>query len=234
MSVRRRVPRKREEDPGGVGLSYVAPPPAPIRVNVAFFGHSYVNHMRTYVDSRPQEIRTASGEGELHFGFFGVSGGYIDTVCDSPQYERLRLFRPRMTFLSIGGNDVLPNQPPGYVAHFARRIGDLALKIEEEVGGQVKIVNLEYRSNPVGLSKEEFGRIKNGVNKYMRVHHPMKLRFVSAVLPVSDCSVVGVHLDPDREQPLFDRLVRLARKLIERDEGYINLRNPHPPIIFPQ
>lgn len=49
MSVRRRVPRKREEDPGGVGLSYVAPPPAPIRVNVAFFGHSYVNHMRTYV-----------------------------------------------------------------------------------------------------------------------------------------------------------------------------------------
>ena len=101
------------------------------------------------------------------------------------------------------------NTVPRDLAH---SIKDIALEIEAQTGGEAVILGLEHRTRPRGLSAEDYCKIKNGVNRWLRRVLPeTKKRFEPIGVRRDELDFDGVHLNTTATGELFERIVRIAR-----------------------
>lgn len=165
---------------------------------VAVFGHSYVRELEF-------ELRPVQRDDQcFSVRKFYVSGGTVDRLGESEELKRLVLFRPHVTYLIVGGNDVRLNVSP---RELATSIQTLAQGIERDTGGKVRIVGLESRTNPRGMTAEEYNKIKNSVNRIMkRSLGWTRTRYTSMNMSKDELRD-GVHLNFSACRELTQRLV---------------------------
>ena len=221
---RRGASRSGSGDPSGVGLDFVPSSATPLAdTRIAFFGHSYVRYLRA-ADTGRQYYQGADGIKSYEIQYFSVSGAKVGSLRNSAEWYNLGLYRPHVTFLFIGGNDIRYDIVP---KELAREITDLALEIEQITNGSCKIVNIEKRLKTRGISADDFNKVANAVNKNLRQKIPeAKPRFFATPIIVKDLGGDGVHPHIEAVKDIHGRVVRLIIKLLERGEGMFTLRRP--------
>lgn len=175
----------------------VAEGQAPLR-EIVIFGHSYVNHLQV----RDPII----GQG-LFLRCLGRGGAKVATIRSDGIWERLLRDRPALTFLVLGGNDITPESD---LVQLAQDIEDLAKEIEDKTGGHCKIVGVEKRTNPRGMSSARFNAARNGVNR--RLKRQLKFartRYMSMEMNEQELWD-GVHLKREANDRLLSLLVTKA------------------------
>lgn len=189
---------------GGVGENFVPSDsvnPRPIK-KAAILGHSYVS--RFFID-RPV----------YHPWFrllkFSAPGAKVGDIRERPVWQEFLLYKPELTFLVLGGNDLCEETQP---LSLAREIVDLSREIEESTGGRCVIVGIESRTSPRGLTPARYNKIKNSVNRGIRRLPFGSTRYVPMEMS-KDELWDGVHLNPTASQDLFHRLVHHARRHFE-------------------
>ena len=65
----------------------------------------------------------------------------------------------------IGGNDIKAQSSP---VDIARAIITLAKEIKESTNGEVRIVTIERRPGPRGVSQISYNRQRNSINRYLK------------------------------------------------------------------
>ena len=130
-------------------------------------------------------------------------------------WGRYLAYKPNLTILVIGGNDIKPASKP---VEIARAIIQLGKRIELETGGKVKILTIERRPVPVGVSAISYNRQRTSINRYLKHRDEFtwgKLIFSEAQ---DGDSQDGVHL---RERAMTD----LAHKLVWHMERFVESVN---------
>lgn len=187
---------------GGVGLDFVPPPalnPQALR-RVAILGHSYVSRF-----NRPDPQLFREG---LQVELFPVPGAHVTDILTGPVFDACVAFQPDLVLLIIGGNDITPITEGKVLAN---RIADVAREIEEKAGGHCKIVGVESRTKPRGMEADLFKRIKNSVNRNLRMRIAFtSARFVPMSMSTDDLEDDGIHLTPWGSYQLFNYLMGMA------------------------
>ena len=175
-------------------------------INVALFGHSYVRHLHT--DLRP--ITHQGRRFMFHWHF--VSGGTVDKLYMSGEYQDLSLLKPAVTYLIVGGNDIRPDTVP---KDLAIKIENLAKNIERDTGGKVRIIGLESRTNPRNMAADQYNKIKNSVNMWLKSRLAWsRIRYSSMHMGKYDLSNDGVHLNAEASVNLRQRLEDDIRRML--------------------
>ena len=175
---------------------------------VAIFGYSYVKYF--FID-RPI----------YHPDFvlkkFAVPGGRVDTIRSTDKWQALLNYKPDLTILLLGGNDIRVDTVPRDLAH---SLEELVLEIEAQSGGSTLLLSIEHRTNPRGLSAVKYRQIKNSVNRWIRSCIPItKARYRPIGTRQTELDFDGVHLDPTACERLFQRIVGLARDWFLHQQG---------------
>lgn len=111
------------------------------------------------------------------------------------EYQNLVLLRPAMTFLIVGVNDIRPDTVP---KHLATDIEQLARYIERYTGGNVQVIGIEFRTNPQGMTTDQYNKIKNAVNMWLKHRLPWTgTRCSSMHMAKYELSDDGVHLNAE-------------------------------------
>lgn len=185
-----------------VGYDFVPPPAAndPPAKLVTILGHSYVRNLfagRTY-DEPP-----------FKFHKLAESGATVESLRDSASWEQLARFRPVLTILIIGGNDISESTSP---RDLANAIQSLAQQVEELTHGSVIILTIENRLRPRRISGEKFKTIKNATNRWLRRVLPFtKTRCYPCGVMDEHLGADGVHLTPAGNIALLDNIVQLTK-----------------------
>ena len=187
---------------GGVGEGFkpsVAGNTHPLG-KVAVFGHSYVARLN---ESCPKVV-----DGRL-LKLFWLGGATTFIIQFSHAFDRLVQYQPELTILLIGGNDIKPETQP---RQLAAAIEQLAQRIEERTGGHCLILGIEKRSNPRGMSAEQFHKVRNAVNRNLRQklvfardrYHPMEMS-------TEQLTYDGVHLNQVGTEHLFEVILQMVQ-----------------------
>ena len=185
--------------PGGEGATGGVPS-YPVR-RIAIAGHSYVGRLNL--------SRTLYQPGNLQVRRFAKPGGTITSFRTSGAWDALVRWRPDLTFLVLGGNDIVDGV---CVWTLVGRLADLVLELEEETGGRCHIVGIECRDNPRGISAEDFKRVKNAVNRGLKRVHRIRGRYTNMQFYHEYLSWDGVHLDNRGTEQLLRHLLAETRR----------------------
>ena len=186
---------------GQVGTDFLPPEGEVIEKKIAVLGHSYVRDLpmpSRHVLGHYTENRIA-----LCRKFF-VPGATVDSIQTGNVWQRFTDFKPDLTFMIIGGNDITYASQPAVIA---RKIIQLAKRVKEETGGEVRIVTIEKRSSPRGLTVIRYNRQRTSINRYLKTRDPFTLnRLIFSEATLSDF-FDGVHLRNRAIQELANLLV---------------------------
>ena len=195
---------------GGVGSDFVPSPSNnvhPIK-KVAIFGHSYVRYF--YIDRQVYHP-------EFTLCKFAVPGGKVGTIRNTEVWNSLIQYKPDLTIILLGGNDIASNTVPRDLAH---SLEGLVLDIEALTGGGTILLGIEHRTIPRGVSADTYRKIRNSVNRWLRAVLPVtKPRFRPIGVRQTELDFDGVHLNPTASEDLFQRIVFLARDYFVEQQG---------------
>ena len=202
------APNEAQRGWGDVGQSFEPPEANQLQHNVAIFGHSYVARLPL---AKPKVV----GAPGLIVRAFSVPGGKVSTIRNHREYHELEHFKPELTLMILGGNDITAQSD---LQELAEEIERLALEIEEKTGGGCKIIGIESRTNPRGMSPDQFNRAKNGVNRRLRRSLPYsKSRFIPMSMSKEELTLAdGVHLGEAGSRKLLAFLMEQAYDYINR------------------
>ena len=188
----------REASWGAVGANY-EPPAEDVVVcgKVAVLGHSQVRDL-----ALPAYV--LNGDKHVVFRKYSVPGATVASLKTSEAWARFRQYKPDLTFLVIGGNDITAQCS---APHVAREIIDLAKEVKTLTSGEVRIFTIERRPGPRGMGHVKYNRIRNSVNRYLKHRDPFtKERLLFSEARDSD-SQDGVHLRLGAADHLVWRIV---------------------------
>lgn len=188
---------------GGVGLDFEPTKAGNVRPlrSVAVFGHSYVSRLN---ESRPAVVN------DRLIKLFWHRGATVQSLGCSHVFDQLVHYQPELTILIIGGNDITAQTQP---KELAISIENLAKAVEEKAGGHCLIVGIEKRSNPRGLTADQFIKIRNGVNRNLRQKLAFaRDRYYPMEMSAEQLSYDGVHLNQVGTEQLFQLVVRLTQE----------------------
>ena len=137
-------------------------------------------------------------------------GGTIPRLRKRKLWDELLEFQPDLTFLIIGENDI-------HQGTSARALGiaieSLCKEVEANTGGpfSCKYFGIERRSRVVGCTLDDFYKISNSVNRFLKDSKFNAGRFESIGVKVEDLDVDGVHLKEGHIQCLFESIVALSK-----------------------
>ena len=197
---------------------------------VAIYGHSQVAKLSSIENGRPIYYRGGQGRDKsFSLRYFAVPGGRVEDLFTHRHRETIKLLRPRLVFLLIGSNDVVPNTN---VRGVATRIKDLALELVRDSGTEVRILELEARvkTDKNGVSPTEYNTIRKGINNLLR----RRLRetrdiFFSVPINTWDLCCDGVHMDITCRHRIRQKIIDLSIRRMEVDEGFPALPLVPPP-----
>lgn len=176
---------------------------------VVLFGHSYVKYLPT--DPRPVTLPDNPKEAFTVKPVY-VSGGRVATVRQTEEFQFVLDYKPDVTYLIFGGNDIDKQTHPKTLAQHREQ---LAQEIESRTGGIVRIVGIESRTNPWYVTPEEFNKIKNSINRFLKKVFPWsKVRYSSMNMSKEELTCDGVHLNREGCQALVKRLVEDAKQIL--------------------
>lgn len=172
---------------------------------VSILGHSFVKEI--YVDKPIYHpfciVRT-----------FSQPGAKVNNIRESVAWQHHVEYKPDLTFLLIGGNDICHDTDIRTLAH---GIEDLAREIEAR-SGKVIIIGLEKRTHPRNLSIERYTSIRNGVNRWLKRVLPWaRDRHLAIQTSEEDLGPDGVHLKPAASERLFLRIMERAGEVFRGD-----------------
>ena len=126
---------------------------------VAVLGHSLI---------RDLSLPTTSPLGEreqICYRKFCVPGATTSSLRNSRTWKNFARYKLDLTFLCIGGNDITAQSSP---VDIARAIITLAKEVKEITKGEERIVTIERRPVPRGVSQICYSRQRNSVNRYLK------------------------------------------------------------------
>ena len=136
---------------GGLGLNFTPSEGPKVEKKIAVLGHSFVLGLplpgRINIDSEDRQIALVRK--------FFRPGATVANIQEGVNWGRYLAYKPDLTILVIGGNDIKPASKP---VEIARAIIQLGKRIELETGGKVKILTIERRPVPVGVSAISYNR----------------------------------------------------------------------------
>ena len=199
----------REAQWGAMGVDFKPPVEGPRNIRkVAVLGHSYVRDLRLPARTVIEESNLA-----IHYRNFFTPGATVTSIQTSSVWERLIAYKPELTFLLIGGNDITPESSP---RNIARSIIAVAKRIKDETGGEICILTIERRPNPCGVSFFRYNQQRNSINRFLKHRDPFtKNRLIFSEARDGD-SQDGVHL---RLRALDD----LAYRIEQHSERFASL-----------
>lgn len=209
---------------GAVGLGYDPPTPPSPPLKLAVFGHSYVSKLRNIRREPIHSFNSPEGEREFAIRLFGVSGGRISSIRNTEAWTGLIDYRPRLIYVILGGNDLNASSNPEKVAE---DLVLLAREIEGKTGGICKLFTIERRKKvreDDGFSVEKFNWQSGRVNKWLDRHHPRLI--VNIKFKIQDLDADHVHPAESARFALWEKIVGLFTRNLERESCYINLRIP--------
>ena len=195
-----RLQKGQEASWGGVGQASGDACAGQVPLNkVAIFGHSYVSHL---------DLRHPQVEAGLYIKKFGRRGAKVSNIRDDAIWGQLLHYVPQVTFLIIGGNDVNAGTD---IAQLAKDIEELAREIEQRTGGYCFIFGLEKRTQPRGISAEDYNRARNGINRRLKRQLSFaRTRYISMGVNEDDLGD-GVHLTLEAGARVMQIIVEKAR-----------------------
>ena len=172
--------------------------PDPIR-KVAIFGHSYV---------RDLPLEEPLQRPAYYVRQFCLPGGKVATIKEKPVWEKLLSYKPDLTFVILGGNDISRTCD---VHHLALALQDLVKEIEDRTGGYCYVVSIESRTHPRGMTPEDYNKCKNGLNARLRRNfkYTAHKRYLAMGMSKSDLWD-GVHLGTTACSNLLERILDKA------------------------
>ena len=192
---------------GGVGTNF-QPPHADTTTAqlqpVAILGHSYAAHL----------FREDTFQREP-FIFYKLAqrGATLESIQRSAAWERLRLLRPRLTFIILGGNDIQPQAAPRDIA---QGIESIARRVEDITSRPVVILTVENRLRPRGIEPAQYKTIKNGVNRWLRsVLHFTKPRCRPCLVMDHHLHDDGVHLNDEGNDAFLENIYKIANEEVK-------------------
>ena len=176
-----------------------------VNKKIAVLGHSYVRDLPLPAGSTiPGNVNDIV----LRKRFY-KPGATVDNLQEGRVWEKFLEYKPDLTILIIGGNDITADSSP---PNIARRIIDLAKRIKELTEGEVRIVSIERRPTPRGLSARRYNRQRNSINRFLK-HRD---NFTAGRLIFSEAtdgdSQDGVHL----KESASHNLVKLIEDQIDK------------------
>ena len=132
-----------------------------VQRKVAILGHSFVRDLPLKAGSL---LAGDSNKVVLRKKFF-VPGATVPSIRGGRVWDRFLNFKPDLTFLLIGGNDITTNSSPPIIA---RSIISLAKEIKELTTGEVKIITVERRPVPRGVTASCYNRQRTSINRYLK------------------------------------------------------------------
>ena len=115
-------------------------------------------------------------------------------------------YKPDLTFLLIGGNDITAHSLP---ANIACLIILLAKRVLELTGGEVKIITVERRPVPHRVSQICYNRQRTSINRFLKHHDSFTIRRLVFSEVTDNDSHDGVHLR-DRASRDLVNILRVA------------------------
>ena len=201
----------REGDWGAVGgIPEDNEQPRQVTRKVAVLGHSQIRDLpllagasQSWGDNRVILTRK-----------FFVPGATVESIQTGGVWERFLNFSPDLTFIWIGGNDISATSSPLVIG---RGIVALARRIKEISGGEVKIITIERRPAPRGISQVRYNRQRSSINRYLK-HRDQFARGRLVFLGVrDDDSQDGVHLRHRTSEGIANTLEWEIRDFAQRN-----------------
>ena len=199
---------------GGIGSEFkdteAVPQPD---ANVAVLGHSQVGRLAAF-NFGPVAYKTAGGVSKHYrFNFFTAPGATIQSLRGSDAWQRAILLRPAVTFLFIGGNDVVSGREP---ITYAQDLQRLVEEYRELAGGKIHIFPIEIRTNPRGLSVDEYNKIRLAVNRHLKRGPKTSQLFMSIPFKKDELQADGVHINGKGCLWIIRFIARIACKDLEQ------------------
>ena len=180
----------------------------PFLHKVAIVGHSYVERF-----GPPQSsVFACKGDQNTWYGVkkFGVSKASTTSLCKHEVWENLLRYKPHLTILVLGGEDITRTCTP---RNIATNVVDLMKVIEKDIGGHCKFIGLEVRTKHPELTPEEFRKIRNAVNCVLKSRMFFsKKRYHSMNMRRNDLMEDGIHLNVEASRRLLKNLLQIARE----------------------
>ena len=200
---------------GGIGEAFIPDQglyPGPVR-KVAILGHSFVRYLPV-----TREIYRPF----FQFTALACPGATVESLPLTQEWSRLSVLKPSLTFIIIGGNDIKPGIEPKDLAH---KIEDLAQRVKEITGGEVKIFGIEKRVGPRGLTADRFNQLRNAVNRWLKRHIIFtRDRYLSMDTNHTSFARDGVHLNIPASDALFKKIHDVSVEFFASDEQALNDR----------
>ena len=155
---------------GAVGKRY-QPEEGRVIERVVVLGHSFVRDL-------PLPAGNPLGDNSNKIIFcrkFFVPGAAVASIQHGNVWERFVNFRPNLTFLLIGGNDITPQSLPADIAHAFIVLGK---KVKEVTGCEVKIITIERRPVPCRVSALQYNKQRTSVNQFLKHRDPFTVSTV--------------------------------------------------------
>ena len=122
---------------------------------------------------------------------FFVPGATVASIQSGRVWERFLNYKPDLTFLLIGGNDITTHS---LQTNIARSIILLAKRVVELTGGEVKIITVERRPVPRRVSPISYNRQRTSINRFLKHRDPFTVRRLVFSEATDHDSHDGVHL----------------------------------------
>ena len=184
---------------GAVGGQFQPEERRMVNRKVAILGHSFVRNL-------PLPAGIPYGVGNENVALsrrFFLPGATIESIQQGRVWQRFLEYRPNLTFLLIGGNDITSQSQP---ANIARAIITLAKRVRDLTCGEVKIITIENRPAPHRISAVRYNRQRTSINRYLKHRDPFTVgRLVFAEATDRD-SQDGVHLRDSAMEDLAHNL----------------------------
>ena len=151
----------REGEWGAIGGDLDGQVERRVTKKIAILGHSMVREL-------PIAAGVPRGWNEDDFVIrrkFFLPGATVPSIQVGQVWDNFVSFRPDLTFLWIGGNDVTRDSAP---VEIARGISELAQRIVQVTGGEVKVLSIERRPRPRGLCPFRYNRQRNAINRQLK------------------------------------------------------------------
>ena len=189
------------------------------KIRIAVFGHSWCNYIGKSQQGITYNYMKQQTVGEFEIKYIGVPGGKVGTIQNTRCWDNLIEYRPHMTYVILGGNDISPNTDCKVLAHALHELGTA---VKERTTSDYMICSIEDRPNPRRLDHAVYKNKKNKTNRHLKYIN--KHRYL--LLPVVGYKEDGVHPNTEATHIVHERFVNFTRRWLERSEHTLELQLP--------
>ena len=187
---------------------------------VAVLTHSYG---KCFTDVEGMTFKYGEGPNDAYIiNNFSVPGAQTATIRNTEAFKNLIAFKPKVTFILLGGNDITyekVNDPNVDLPKtIAANLENLSAQIEREAGSKVRIVGLESRVKPRDLEAEQYNKVKNRTNRILKEYWAYtRVRYIPMCMSKEDLASDGVHLSKEGAAKLTNYIQKNIAHVLKHD-----------------